>query len=381
MQTQETAHAVRPEFARYHKRYAEGVTAKEMPFIERSPECGYYWMMSQGGKTVVAILPDPNDSGKQICYVGREKRIGNALQVWPWLMGKHISPELAKKIFDGGEWPGEVELPPGTPVKSVTPDDAAPPAASDPASPLLPPPLPVDGASAMLGHNSGEKAEKSEGDKLLEEVATYRDKVLSFFASIKRRVVDLKQANELTNYAEALSSLRGRITAVHKLEKDPVAEKVKAIDDKYLRPRDELDSVKDEISRAVNIWKAAEQERWRLEAEAETKRLREEAEAKRQEELAAAMAANDVEAAADIAAAPIEVAEVKPARILTGGQVSGRRQGVKTENKVIFTDYPKALMALKDRDDIRAAVEAAIMKLHKAGAEIVGAEVKKVPKV
>jgi hypothetical protein len=374
-----TLEEVRPEFRRYFQRAYLGVTAKEMPFIEGEPENGFYWMKHLGGKTVVAIISDPINPGRQICYIGPEKRETSALQIWRWLMGKHIKPELAKAIFDGGEWPGDV------PDSSPETEVSAP--ATSGAAPLLPdestPPLASGPVPSQLGHNSGEVPQtKSEGDLALEEVAAYRDRVLSFFANIKKRVTRAEDANAVDNYRDELQACVTRLKAIHRKEKEPHDKLVKAIDAKYLRPCDDIEETRRMLFSAVNIWKADEQKRRNAEAEEERKRMLALAEAKRQAELAAAMANNDVEAAADIAAAPIEVPEVKVERVLTGGQ-RGRRKGVQMEKVVAFTGpdgYLKAFMALRDRTDVREAIEAAVMKLHKAGTSVPGTEIKEVPK-
>jgi hypothetical protein len=361
--------AINPNHPAYND-YRRRMRGEKLPLGVSKPEAGFYRYKTRGVDTVAVIMPNRNEMPWElICHIGPERREMKAIEVWDYVAGKHIRPEVAKTVLETGEWPGDV-----TPIAEVL------------ANPTIPSqvkgegPFPITPPEAR-GSVVGDNAEKA-GVGPIEEATSYLETASAFHKTVIGGITDETTANKAQNVRDQLAKLsgdKGTLKTAHGAEKAPYLEQCRLIDDKYLRLIDAIKTLSVEIGRPLKAYLDEEDHKKREAAEAERKKLEAEAEAKRQAAVAEARARHDEETAKQIEAVPVAalVPEApKVEKTMVGGQRGGRRTGLKPQTTYVIEDYAKALEAVKEQADVREAVQIAVNRLSKAGAVLPG--VKKV---
>ena len=305
-----------------------------------TPHAGFYKMRSgrDGPYLPVAIW---RKEGELVCRVGTTMR--DPIEVWTYCAKNPVTREDAKFAFENGRWPDMPEEAP----RSNLPDD------------------PFEALKMELEDKLAQaEALMAKGD------AARTEKECNLARNIQAKILDLK------NKADDL----------HAVEKNPVLEKGREIDDKY-RFRATAKTVADRLRDFFGAWLKAEEAKKRAEAQAKF-----EAERKAAEEVRAKVEAERKKLLAEDPIAALtspepELPEVprapEPVKVQAGGGF-GRRAGLKTEYVGDIVDYDLALLHFKAHPDVKAVIEKlvkAAVKASKGTSEIPGVKIREDRKV
>lgn len=349
--------------------YRRRLKGEKLPMRESEPEAGFYRYKTRNIDTAVVVMPTSNDEPWDlICLVGKEQRQFNALEIWTYIVGKHVTPQAAQVVWETGKWPE------AAPEALVNPPEVA----SEVAPAEQAPPEDVGSPPEARGSVMGDNAEKA-GVGPIEEAKSYLEVAMAFFTGLKGKITTKLDADKAANCRDRLAMYSGDsgiLKKAHTEEKAPYLAKCREIDDKYLRLIETLKKMQTDIGVPLKVYLDGEAAKVRAAAEAERKRQEEEAAKKRQAAIEEARKRQDEEAAKQIEAIPvaalIEAPAPAPVKVAVGGQASGRRTTLKKETIYTITDYDKVLQAVKDQADVREAVEKAAKRLAKAGMTIEG---------
>jgi hypothetical protein len=349
-----------PAFDTYRRR----LRGEKLPLHESKPEAGFWPYKTRSTKTIAVIMPSRNEAPWDLlAFVGPERRAMNPVEIWAYIGGNPVPPDVAKHVLETGEWPDAAPSAPGPNREEIQ-------AEAEPA----PPPA----RGSVIGDNA-----QAAGVGPVEEALAYLDVADQFLRDLKGAINDDLTANRAANCRDEIQRFagdKGVLKLAHAEEKRPYLEKCREIDEKYLRVIDLMKAKHAAIGVPLKVYLDAKAAKARAAAEAERQRLEAEAEARRLKAIEEARARQDEEAVKQIEQVPvaalIEQPLPEPAKVMVGGQRSGRRTGLKKETTYVIEDYEKALMAVKDQKDVQEAVQKAVNRLSKAGAILPG--VKKV---
>lgn len=211
-------------------------------------------------------------------------------------------------------------------------------------------------------------------EALTQELAGEIEAAKEFLA---QPITTKNQADQAAIWSKRISTIAKRATELHTVEKRPVLDEGKRVDDKWRDLREGAAEWATKLKRHLDAWL---QEQDRLER-ARQAAAREEAERKQREADEAARAAamsDDAEAqreaehrAAEAAAAERE-AEPRNAR---AGR-TGARVALRTFTSAEITDFDTLLAALKDKPEIHEAVQTLANRAAASGIELPGMKIK-----
>lgn len=156
-----------------------------------------------------------------------------------------------------------------------------------------------------------------------------------------------EQMDRAANLRNLCTELKAKAEAAHKDEKAPHLEAGRAVDAKWKPVIASCDDTSKSLRRVLTAYMVAEDARRHAEAE----------------KARAALATVSAEDGVDIA--------IEPQKVVAGGQ-RGKRVSLKTITTYVVEDYDAVLAAVKDRADVREAVEKAARTLMKAGVAVPG---------
>lgn len=200
---------------------------------------------------------------------------------------------------------------------------------------------------------------------------------------LKKPVTTQDQADKIANFSKRVSALGKKADELFAVEKRPILDAGKAVDNKFRDVRDITTKVTKDLKRALDAFLA---EQRRIEAERQRKAAEEAAAIRRKAEAAAAKAAeeqsnpNDPEQLAAKAEADRLADEAKRAeKEAEARQVSAGRTGSKVSLRktkfAVITDFDALLMALKDREEIRELVQSLANRAAKSDVDLPGMKI------
>lgn len=190
----------------------------------------------------------------------------------------------------------------------------------------------------QIGDNGGPELE----DQITEAVG-----MAAQFLSETPAITTQEQLDRAANLRNLCTELKAKAEAAHKDEKAPHLEAGRAVDAKWKPVIASCDDTAKSLRRVATAYMVAEDAKRHAEAE----------------KARAALAAVSEEEGVTIS--------VEPQKVMAGGQ-RGKRMGLKTITTYVVEDYDAVLAAVKDRPEIREAVEKAGRTLMKAGVAVPG---------
>lgn len=171
------------------------------------------------------------------------------------------------------------------------------------------------------------------------------------------KIEDKRTADQVANLKDRALDVSNAIEKIRVEKKAPILEEGKRIDATYGEPRDRGKGIVERLRKLLKPWFA------KIEAEAEAERQK------------AIKASQEAAAKAEEAGAePAYIPPPEPVRARVGG-MGGRKTSSRKEMVVTIVDYGKALLALKDDPDVKAAVEKAAKRRARANVETDGVAV------
>lgn len=289
------------------------------------PQPGYYRTRSRkdGPYLPVAIW---RKGDELVCRVGSEMR--DPHDVWAFCAGQPVTKEEAKLAFETGLWPGDI----------------------------------------AVGHNSGALS-------IEEEIADTAEQALDWLS--KTPIANATASDMAANWRAKLLELGKRADKQREAEKAPHLAASREVDAKYKPWIERATDAANKLRDALTAWMRAEEARQQAEARKkfEAERAAAEAERKRIENERAKQMFDDPIAAltSPEPELPIIPAAPEPVKVQAGGQ-RGRKAGLRTVIRYVVADYEAALAAVKDHDDVRAAVEKVAAARAKTGVAVPGVE-------
>lgn len=294
------------------------------------PQPGYYKTRLERNGPFIPVAIWRKD-GNLVCRVGRTMR--DPHDIWTWCAKSPVKKEDAKHAFETGIWPGDV------------PRDVP-----------------------QSGHNAGTLS-------LEDEINDAAELALAWLE--KNGIKDKTASDMAANWRAKLLDLGKRADKDREAEKAPHLAASRAVDAKYKPWIERAQSAANRLRDALTVWMRAEEakleaeRRKKYEAElkaAEATRLR--AEAAREKLMADDPIAALTSPEPDIPELPLAPEAVK---IQAGGQ-RGRKAGLRTVTRYVVTDYDAAYAAVRDHDDVRAAIEKVAAARAKTGVVVPGVE-------
>lgn len=189
---------------------------------------------------------------------------------------------------------------------------------------------------------------------------------------LKAPIADQATADKLATWSRRVGQLLKAADEEHEIEKRPILDAGKRIDDKWRGLRSDARSLVDRLKAHVGIWLR------KLDREAAEARRKAEEEAAALREQAAAERA-PVEAAELVdQAEAIELAAAKAPKPIAGRP--NMRVSLRKVRTAKIVDYDRAVAALKSHPDMRALVQTLADRAVRAGVAVDGVEVEEVDK-
>ena len=273
-------------------------------------ECGF-WRTKNRDKSWVAVAIWEDGEDLKILVDDRLVDPEQFVSRWNYTWQNPVTKEAYDTFRETGKWPGEIDVP-------------------------------------AIGDNLAPDEFTELKDDITDSVA----QALKWLEEHKDLKTD-EEADTAANWRDRLNKLGKKADAQRKVEKEPLAEKVKEIDGKFNAIIKSAIGAADTIRTALTAF-------MRRKEEAERKRLAEErrkVEEARAKEIAERKALEDT----DIALAVTEpelppLPPVQEVKVQAGGQF-GRKTGFRTKHTAIITDYRKALDHFADHANVRAVIE------------------------
>ncbi|WEX10331.1 hypothetical protein [Chelativorans sp. AA-79] len=288
---------------------------------ESDPQSGFYRRRQHKDGPYLPVAIWRGEDGALFCLDGdRPVEAGKINEVWVWSLKWPISEELYRSVAAGGAWPDE-------------------------------PPAPI-------GHN-----QQKTGDPCEDLRAEFMAEAELANEFLKKPVQSQEQADKIAVWAKKISGIANKADGAFKVEKQPVLDEARRIDDRWRWRQDAAALVK-ALKRATDAWlnelrrqeeerqRKAREEAERLRREAEEK-ARKAAEADRQTDLERAAAQKEAERLAREAEEREKEAQ---ARDVSAGR-TGAKVSLRTFYTARITDYDKLVMALRNESEVREAVE------------------------
>lgn len=279
-----------------------------------------------GGFLPVAIFD--HEGGKVALLNGKVTDPG---ALWSWVCDKPITEAAYTRATAGEGWADE----PPKPKLSNLPDD------------------PCEALTIEFA------AEREIAEEFLKQPVTAKD-----------------QADQVAVLTKRLSTIKGKATDLHKVEKQPSLDEGRLVDDKWRSLKEEPDTLSKKLKRHLDAY-LLEQDRLerKRQAEARTEAERKQREAEEAAKTAAATGNGEDEAEAERAAEAAQQAEREAAaRNATAGR-TGAKVALRTFVSATITDFDALLMALKDRPEIQECVQTLANRAAKSGVALPGMQI------
>lgn len=191
--------------------WVDALAGKVAPIHDGEPQTGYYRAKRKGrdGFSPVAYWRD-SKTGEQRCHMdGEEFDAQRALEIWPYASLRPVTAEAYGERLRAGKWPDE--------------------------------------SAAVVGHNAAPVADDaaSLADRI-EDLAREAEKLIAAGAAPDEASCD--QASDLAN---TFSELEGKVSGLHKAEKEPHLEAGRAVDRKWFALRDRAADLKKRLKAMV----------------------------------------------------------------------------------------------------------------------------------
>lgn len=284
--------------------WQNALIGKIASITDSEPQTGYYRVRRKGrdGFSPVAYWTD-SKTGKQRCHLdGKDFDEQRALEIWPYASKQPVTADAYDERLRTGKWPDE--------------------------------------SAAVVGHNKSPVADDIAAlQDRIEDLAREAEKLIT--AGPAQTDAECNQASDL---AQTFGELEGKISRLHKDEKEPHLEAGRAVDRKWFSLRD----------------RAAELKR-RLKLAVVTPFLTKKREETEQADAAAVLSGAD----------PATLPNVR----LTAGS-SKRSSALRTYYRAEIEDKAKLIDALKDHPELLACIQgiadaAAKQKLALPGCRVV----------
>ena len=312
--------------------YRDMLAGKPVPIHSDQPYPGRYKM--KRGDRFVPVAIGPDGDGNILAQV--DGQMMDADKIWTYCAKHPVTQDAYKFRMANGHWP----------------DESAPSQRSN---------MPSDPLEALLAE--------------IEDKSAAAEKLLADHAEIRsQQVCDLAR-----NIQAELLALIKRGDAMHKVEKDPILEAGRVVDEKF-RFRATIKVLTERLRSRFETFMRVEERRLQAEAEARSKAERAAAEAERkrlEDERAKLMQDDPIAALTD---APPDLPELplapEPVKIQAGGGF-GRKAGLKSVWVPVLCDYKAALAHFGDNAKVKELIQKLAEQAVKAGArEVPGFEVK-----
>ncbi|TBE49167.1 hypothetical protein ELH06_08330 [Rhizobium ruizarguesonis] len=271
----------------------------------------------------------------------RGDRQVDASDIWTWCCRNPITYEAYTKAIEGAGWDDEPEAP-------------------------------------KMGHN----LPSDPFEALQVEFAAEREQAEAF---MKKPITTQAEADRAAIWSKRLSTIAKKATDLHKVEKQPHLDAGRNVDNKWRELKEEPDAISKKLKRHMDAFlqeearkererqAAARQEADRIQREADAARVAAEKAAARNDNDAAAIAAqNNAIAEAERLAQQAAAAEREAqARNASAGR-TGAKVSLRTFVFAEITDFDALLMALKDRPEIKEAVDTLANRAARSGVELAG---------
>lgn len=308
--------------------WSAALDGKFGPVHDGDPQPGFYRKrIRQGGSFApVAIWQSGGPGGKMIAVVdGKE---ADAAAIWTFVCQNPITEAAYHRAADGG---GGADEPPAPKLSN----------------------LPSNPCEALAIEFA---AEREIAEEFLKQPVTTKD-----------------QADQVAVLTKRLSTIKGKATDLHKVEKQPHLDAGRGVDEKWRTLKEEPDELSKKLKRHLDAY-LQEQDR----KERERQRLaRDEADRKQQaaDEAARAAATSGSDEAGKIAERKREEATQAEhdaqARNAAAGR-TGAKVALRTFVSATITDFPALLLALKDRPEIQEVVKTLANRAAKSGVALPG---------
>lgn len=340
------------EFSWFRKALKADVEGTKPPAISAdAPQSGFFFKKASkaGGRVPVRIHLDKN--GELVAFVGTKEahRIEDAAKVWTWVAENRKSRDDYVFAWTNGKWPD------GTPTEA--PADLAKEMAES---------ATTAASAPAMGHN----LPTDPFERLMAEVSDKMSTAKGFIEQMAATTAQKTQADKARNIEAELLGLRKMADGLHEVEKRPLIDATKKVDDKF-RFRETITQLARQLKTLYENFAIREEARLREEAkkkheaalaaaEAERKRLAAEREKQMRDDPIAALTTPEPEL-------PVLPLAPEPVKVNVGGGV-GRAAGLKTVWTPRIDDWKAAAAELvaKDDPDIRAAVEKKIAAIARA---------------
>jgi hypothetical protein len=299
--------------------WRDALAGKPVEIHESFPMPGYYKAKQRGKLEPVAIW---YKDGELVCRVGKD--VADPFSIWTYCADKPIAKELAKQVFETGQWPDM----PAEAARSNMPSD----------------PL----------------------EALLEEIADKQAQAEALLAKGDAKTeVD---ANLARNMQKQLLALIARADDMHVAEKAPHLAAGRAVDTKY-KFREDVKGIADRLRSWFGAFMVREEAKLKAAAKAKYEADFKAAEAERAKAEAAQAKLMREDPIAALTSEPEALPELpfapEPVKVQVGGGF-GAKAGLKTEWRAHVEDYALATAHFADHPDVKALVEKLATKAVKA---------------
>lgn len=365
--------------------------------VDGHPQAGLYRMRRGGGyqdgvaqasewvPVKIVLMLDPADPatvrhkwepGLKPVGVAAEGDPVDPIRVWDRCLrrtadGKGAIPNVIdKSTYDfwlaHKRWPDDA--PTAAPITAGASEPQAAEATGVTALPRDSAPAEPDDPIVGLGHNSG--ADSSSIAALIRELEMHDAATSEWLA---KNPEGTPAGNKATKWKEELAAIESRVIEAYRVEKDPILEQAKAIDEKWRPLKTLADTLVKRMRGAIATIGAKEQARLNAIAQEEARKLQAQREAEHQERLrieaqeratriaaqAKAQAAGEVpaEPPAPEPPPPPPPAPVVAAPVKVMFQGNTRRAGIKTVPYAIITDWKAAAAHYAEALKVKAEVQ------------------------
>ena len=178
--------------------WRDALVGKRAPIDVNEPETGYYRIRrkSEDGFSPIAYWLD-SKTGKPRCHVnGTDYDSQRALELWPYASKRPVTAEAYQERLRTGKWPDE--------------------------------------HTAVIGHNKMPMGtDPVDINDRIEDLAREAEQLIAAGPAQSD-----EEANQASDLAQTFGELEGKISRLHKEEKEPFLESGRAIDRKWFNLRD-----------------------------------------------------------------------------------------------------------------------------------------------
>lgn len=198
------------------------LAGEELPIHEDQPESGYWRIINKKKGTILPVAIW-RENGEVVCLVN-DTIADDPTKVWTWCCRHPVAYETYVAVAERGEpWPDQ--------VKDIPP-------AIDP----------------VIGHNSGIPAH----ELLKDQIDTLKKAWAEWLAGIGGTITTQAHADQAAVWAERTGNVEKEVNAAYRIEKDPVVEEGRAIDQRWKPIASEVDETKRGIKAAVAVYLKAQ---------------------------------------------------------------------------------------------------------------------------